>query len=54
MTRPDLSAATEAVAVVTVATAQMAVQPAVTDRQQKVVSRQFTLVTIFLFRMNMM
>lgn len=53
MKRPDLSAATEAAAAVTVATAQREVQPAVTDSQVKVVSHS-VLLHIFPLRMNSM
>lgn len=52
MKKPDLSGATEVAAVVTVATAQREVQPAVTDSQVRVVSHHVLLVNIFVFRMS--
>uniref|UniRef100_A0A8C3G562 FMR1 autosomal homolog 2 n=1 Tax=Cyclopterus lumpus TaxID=8103 RepID=A0A8C3G562_CYCLU len=52
MMRRDLSAATEAAAVVIVATAQREVRPAVTDSQLKVVSHRVSRLNVFLFRRN--
>lgn len=54
MKKPGLSAATEAAAAVTVATAQREVQPAVTDSQKVVSCCPFTSLAILLltFRMN--
>lgn len=47
MRKHDLSAATEVAAVVTVATAQKEVQPAVTDSQLRMVSHGVLLVNFF-------
>jgi len=52
MTRRALSAATEAAAAVTVATAQREVRPAVTDSRLKAVSRRLSRVTGFLLGGN--
>lgn len=52
MKKPVLSAATEAAAAVTVATAQREVQPAVTDSQLRVVSHSVLQVNIFSITMN--